>query len=58
VLVAKGAAAMGPDQDDLLVMPLRAVQHRLVGNNYVGMAFVKVAPGARVSTVKDQIEAL
>jgi putative ABC transport system permease protein len=58
VLSAKGAAAMGPDQDDLLVMPLRAVQHRLVGNNYVGMAFVKVAPSARVSTVKDQIEAL
>jgi putative ABC transport system permease protein len=58
VLAAKGAAAMGPDQDDLLVMPLRAVQHRLVGNNYVGMAFVKVAPNARVSTVKDQIEAL
>jgi putative ABC transport system permease protein len=58
VLAAKGAAAMGPDQDDLLVMPLRAVQHRLVGNNYVGMAFVKVAADARVATVKDRIEAL
>jgi len=58
VLAKKGAAAMGPDQDDLLVMPLRAVQHRLVGNNYVGMAFVKVAADARVATVKDQIEVL
>jgi putative ABC transport system permease protein len=58
VLAKKGAAAMGPDQDDLLVMPLRAVQHRLVGNTYVGMAFVKVAADARVAAVKDQIEAL
>ncbi len=58
VLVAKGAAAMGPDQDDLLVMPLRAVQHRLNGNNYLSMAFVKVSTTARVATVKDQIEAL
>jgi putative ABC transport system permease protein len=58
VLAAKGAAAMGPDQDDVLVMPLRTVQQRLVGNNYVGMAFVKVAASARVATVKDQIEVL
>jgi len=58
VLMAKGAAAMGPDQDDLIVMPLRAVQHRMVGNTYVGMAFVKVAATARVAAVKEQIEAL
>jgi putative ABC transport system permease protein len=57
-LAKKGAAAMGPDQDDLLVMPLRAVQHRMVGNTYVGMAFIKVASDARVATVKDQIEVL
>jgi len=42
----------------VLVMPLRTVQQRLVGNNYVGMAFVKVAASARVATVKDQIEVL
>jgi putative ABC transport system permease protein len=58
VLMAKGAAAMGPDQDDLIVMPLRAVQHRMIGNTYVSGAYVKVATTARMATVKDQIEIL
>ena len=58
VLAGKGAAAMGPDQDDLIVMPLRAVQHRLIGNTYVGMSFAKVVDDARVSSVKERIESL
>jgi putative ABC transport system permease protein len=58
VLLGKGAAAMGPDQDDLIVMPLRAVQRRIAGNTNVTAIFAKVTEGTPTATVKDQIEAL
>ena len=32
LLGAKGQSAMGSDQDDVVVMPLRTVQRRLSGN--------------------------
>ena len=58
VLASKGAAAMGPDQDDIIVMPLRAVQQRIVGNTDVGAIFAQVTEGVSTSAVKDRIVSL
>jgi putative ABC transport system permease protein len=58
VLAAKGAAAMGPDQDDVVVMPLRCVQRRISGNADVRSIYVKVSSSVPMATVKDRIESL
>jgi putative ABC transport system permease protein len=49
---------MGADQDDGVVMPLRAVQRRLSGNQDVGRIVVQVRPGASIDAVKAQLTAL
>jgi putative ABC transport system permease protein len=46
VLAAKGQSGMGTDQDDLVVMPLRTVQRRLVGKLDINAVTVSVADGA------------
>jgi putative ABC transport system permease protein len=42
-LEAKGQSAMGSDQDDTVVMPLRTVQRRLAGNSDIDTILVSVA---------------
>ena len=58
LLKAKGQSAMGSDQDDTVIMPLRTVQRRLVGNVDVRMIMLSVAPSASIDTVKAQLESL
>ncbi|MCA8975312.1 MAG: ABC transporter permease [Planctomycetes bacterium] len=58
LLAPKGQAAMGMDQDDLVVMPLRTVQRRLVGSQDVTAIVVSVASSASVERAKSQIEDL
>ncbi|MFA5940383.1 MAG: ABC transporter permease [Sinimarinibacterium sp.] len=58
LLRSKGQSAMGSDQDDVVVMPLRTVQRRLTGKTDVNMLMVSVAPGASADTVKSQLESL
>jgi putative ABC transport system permease protein len=58
LLRAKGQGGMGADQDDGVVMPLRAVQRRLSGNQDVGRIVVQVRPGASIDAVKAQLTAL
>ncbi len=58
VLAAKGQAAMGRDQDDVVVMPLRTVQRRLTGNQDVGAIMVSVKEGASSEKVIEQIKLL
>ena len=55
LLVGKGQGGMGSDQDDTIVMPLRAVQRRLTGNQDVGLLRVSVADGASVEAAKQEI---
>jgi putative ABC transport system permease protein len=50
VLASKGQSAMGRDQDDTIVMPLRTVQRRLTGRQDVDAMLVSVKDG--VSTVR------
>ncbi|BAZ94442.1 ABC transporter membrane protein [Thiohalobacter thiocyanaticus] len=58
LLGAKGQSAMGSDQDDTVIMPLRTVQRRLVGNTDVRMIMVSVAAGASIDRVKAQLISL
>jgi len=52
LLETKGQSTMGSDQDDLVLMPLRAFQRRIAGNQDVSLIQVSVRDGA--STVKAQ----
>ncbi|MFA7387103.1 MAG: ABC transporter permease [Thiohalobacteraceae bacterium] len=58
LLDAKGQSTMGSDQDDLVLMPLRAFQRRIAGNQDVGLLQVSVREGASTEQVKQQIEEL
>ena len=58
LLAAKGQAAMGQDQDDTIMMPLRTVQRRLAGNQDVNALMISVAEGASIDRAKSQIEKL
>jgi len=58
LLEPKGQSTWGQDQDDLVIMPLQAVQRRLAGNTDVNVILVSAASASGVSHVKDQIERL
>jgi putative ABC transport system permease protein len=58
LLASKGQAAMGQDQDDTIMMPLRTVQRRLAGNQDVNALMISVADGASIDRAKSQIEKL
>jgi putative ABC transport system permease protein len=58
LLVSKGQAGMGQDQDDVVIMPLRAVQRRLTGNSDVGLIYVSAQDGQDTALVSSRITAL
>jgi putative ABC transport system permease protein len=58
LLTPKGQAAMGQDQDDLIMMPVRTVQRRLIGTQDVNTLMISVADGASIDRAKTQIEEL
>ncbi len=58
LLQAKGQGGMGQDQDDVVVMPLAAVQRRLTGNLNVGTLLVSMADGADAEQVKADLTRL
>ena len=58
VLTAKGTTGMGSDQDDTVIIPLRAFQRRIAGNQDIKMIEVKVRDGASTSAVQSAIEDL
>ncbi|MEJ8569669.1 ABC transporter permease [Elongatibacter sediminis] len=58
VLGAKGQSAMGTDQDDTIIMPLRTVQRRLAGNQDIGRIMVSVSASGVISDTQDQITLL
>ena len=55
LLKSKGQSAMGSDQDDVIVMPLRTVQRRITGSTDVGRIMIAAAPGSSLDAVKDQV---
>lgn len=58
ILQAKGQSAMGRDQDDTLVMPLKTVQRRLLGNSDVSTILVSVQDENNITQVQDEITEL
>jgi putative ABC transport system permease protein len=58
LLEAKGQSAMGSDQDDVVIMPLRTVQRRLSGSHDVGRLMISVSPAASIDSIKDQVTQL
>jgi putative ABC transport system permease protein len=58
VLSAKGQSTFGSDQDDLVLVPLRAVQRRLLGNQNVDSIYVSARDGVSTTKVKADLERL
>ncbi len=58
VLDSKGQSTFGTDQDDLAVMPIRAVQRRMTGNNDVTMIWISVRDAALIDHAKTDITKL
>jgi putative ABC transport system permease protein len=58
ILSPKGQAALGRDQDEVVVMPLQAVQRRLTGSRAVTSIQVSVRNEADISKVQGQLVSL
>jgi putative ABC transport system permease protein len=58
LLSAKGQSTMGSDQDDLVLMPLRAFQRRIAGNQDVSLIQVSVRDGVSTDKAQSDIERL
>jgi putative ABC transport system permease protein len=58
LLKAKGQSAMGSDQDDTVIMPLRTVQRRLSGSQDISRLSISVKEGASIDAVKKQLTLL
>lgn len=58
VLAPKGQGAMGMDQDDAVIMPLRTVQRRLTGNNDVSTIMISLKPSTNATQAMEQIRSL
>ena len=56
LLEAKGQSSFGQDQDDIVLMPLKAVQRRIAGNTDVGMIWISVGRASQISSARDQID--
>ena len=52
LLAARGQSAMGSDQDDTVIMPLRTVQRRLSGSQDVNRLLISVATGASIDAAQ------
>ncbi len=58
LLKAKGASSFGNDNDDVILMPLRAYQQRIGGSRAIYAIYATAKPGRATSTLKAQIEQL
>lgn len=58
LLRSKGASTFGSDQDDFVIMPLKAFQRRVAGNSDVSVLYIAVQKGVSTDRAKDEIERL
>jgi len=58
LLRPKGQSAMGSDQDDTIVMPLRTVQRRMTGSQDINRLSISVREGASIDDAKEALTAL
>jgi putative ABC transport system permease protein len=57
-LASKGQAAMGMDQDDTILMPLRTVQRRVTGKTSINTLLVSLKDGADSSRITQELTQL
>ena len=57
VLASKGQAAMGNDQDDVVLVPLRTLQRRVTGNQRVNTLLVSMQDGSDADAREGQPDA-
>ncbi len=58
VMTARGAGSFGQDQDDLILMPIKTVQRRLVGNSDVESLTIALRKSATSAEGVDQVSQL
>jgi len=58
LLEAKGASSFGTDQDDVISLPMKTFQRRIMGNSDVSMIFISVLDGESTERAMVEIEAL
>ena len=58
VLATKGNSGFGQDQDDVIVMPLKAMQRRIAGNPDIQLLYVSVDSAYKTADVQASIEDL
>jgi putative ABC transport system permease protein len=58
VLASKGQAAMGNDQDDTVLVPLRTLQRRVTGNQRVNTLMVSMQDGSDSARLKASLREL
>ena len=58
VTESKGQSSFGSDQDDFVLIPLRALQRRIVGNTDISAILVSAQEGVSTVKVKNDIERL
>lgn len=58
VLASRGASSFGTDQDDLILMPIRAFNRRIAGKQDVGMIYVSVSDSVSPLAAKSALERL
>jgi putative ABC transport system permease protein len=58
LLEARGQSSMGTDQDDVVLLPLRAFHRRLAGNTDIGTIAISAQDGVDTSKVQADVERL
>ena len=58
LLEAKGASSFGSDQDDIVLMPIKAFQRRVTGSTDIAMIYVAATDGVSTERALLDIEAL
>ena len=58
LLTAKGAGSFGQDQDDIVLMPVRTVQRRLLGSQDVSSVSLQIASGVSTERATTEVETL
>ena len=58
LLPARGTAGFGTDQDSTVIMPLRAFQRRIAGNDRIGTIYISAANGNETQKIQGQAEQL
>jgi putative ABC transport system permease protein len=58
ILTSKGESNFGMDQDDIVLIPIRAFQRRIAGNTDVSMIYVSTEDGADQEKARQSIEQL